>query len=453
MSFVSFTKKHLTKLPFPVGAALAKVPYSYRPAVGAVYRKTARDIEFLEHASEEVIRNFIFKRVRAVADHAYRNVPFYKQFYKAHNVNPARFQKFDDLQELPIITKSDLQSVELEERSFASSSRILANTGGSSGIPLEFYVEPSFVGHEWAHVHRVWSKVGYKPSCLKIAIGGRADVSGVLNYDAARHHISVNIYLDWGTIADALLVELKKRTARYIHAYPSATFDFVSWLEDQNHPLLNTLRNQVDGLLLVSEYPSPIPRQHAESLLQCRSVAFYGHTERSVMAYERRSADCYDVLHSYGYAEALPSPDGHRLLATGYYGFASPLIRYDTGDFIMPQHSADRRLLHSFEISNGRSGEFILDRENNKVFLTALIFGRHHELFNYSAQLQVFQPEPGKAVILWKPRDVKLPCDPADLFDASNVKVRFDFRVVQDAVKTMTGKTPLLIKQLPPGGE
>lgn len=66
--------------------------------------------------------------------------------------------------------------------------------GGSSGEPLEFYVEPNSVGHEWAHMHSIWAQVGFKQSHLRIVFGGRSNVKNVVQYDLARHQINVDLY-------------------------------------------------------------------------------------------------------------------------------------------------------------------------------------------------------------------------------------------------------------------
>src|SRR5690606_33596347 len=143
-----------------------------------------------------------------------------------------------------------------------------------------------------------------------------------------------------------------------------------------------------------SELPSPLLRETVEKLLGCSSVSWYGHTERAILAYEKEGSATYYPFFTYGFAEAL---DEGRLVCTSYYNRASPLIRYDTGDRVDPV--VNDGLLDKFKISNGREGDFIIDKLGNKIFLTGLIFGRHHELFESARHIQIYQPATGIAEV------------------------------------------------------
>lgn len=444
MSFLTFVKNHLIHIPYPIGNIIAKIPYHYRPGISKIYLKRKKDILLVENLSLQERKNFIFQRVKNIAEHAYKNIPFYKEIYDKHDVNPIKFNNFSDIKDLPIITKNDLQQVELEYRSFYAKGRSLVNTGGSSGNTLEFYIEPSSIGHEWAHMHTIWEKLNFSQDKLKIVFGGRSDVNNIITYDSARHQINVDIYAGWRKIADHLLIEFEKYSPQYLHGYPSAIFDFIIWLSDNTHPLLKKLQKNIRGIFLGSEFPHPQPRQEIEKILGCKTISWYGHTERAILAYEKNKKCQYYPFLSYGFAESVPDSLGQRLISTSYYNFASPLIRYDTGDYIQP--TIKDNLLESFIIEKGRNGEFILDKNHNKVFLTALIFGRHHEIFNYAKNIQIQQVEPGKATVLITLRD-NIPFFQAEhLFDNSNVEIAFQFLIVPEPYRTQSGKIPLLVK-------
>src|SRR5690606_3399393 len=139
----------------------------------------------------------------------------------------------------------------------------------------------------WAHMHHIWSALGFKQHDLKVVFGGRADVRDVAQYDSARHQVNVDLYKGWPIIADKLIGVFKKYSPSYLHGYPSSIFDFVIWLDSNKHPLLDVLRQSIKGMFLGSELPAPPLREEVERLLNCRSVSWYGHTERSILAYEK----------------------------------------------------------------------------------------------------------------------------------------------------------------------
>src|SRR5690606_5141935 len=122
-------KKNLTKLPFSVGNVVAQIPYEFRPGLSHIYRKRKAEIRELSKTDIESKKNFVFSRVKAIATFAYENVPFYQKLYVTSQVDPRRFRVFSDLKELPIISKSDLQACDLEERSTQAPTRSIVNTG------------------------------------------------------------------------------------------------------------------------------------------------------------------------------------------------------------------------------------------------------------------------------------------------------------------------------------
>lgn len=76
-----------------------------------------------------------------------------------------------------------------------------------------------------------------------------------------------------------------------------------------------------------------------------------------------------------------------------------PLIRYDTGDLVEATKRTEGGLVTEFAIKEGRSGDFIEDRNGKKIPLTGLIFGRHHKAFDSADYIQIGQSEPGKATL------------------------------------------------------
>lgn len=444
MSFLLFAKNKLGRLPYPLGWTVAQLPFSYRPGMAGVYNSRSRDIATIQQMPASQRQEFVFSKVRSIASWAYNNVPFYADLYVAQGVDPTKFRYFEDIFTLPVVTKQALQEVPLEYRSANLNKKSLENTGGSSGQPLNFYIEPDSIPHEWAHMHSIWRQIGYKSSNLKIAFAGRSTIKNVLDYDAVRHHYAADIYAGWDAVADKLLALPFGVRPEFFHGYPSAIFDFVHWLDANDHPLLRSLRGQIRGLMLGSEYPVPEARARTEQLLGCSSVSWYGHTERSILAREVGEKSVYHPFLSYGFVESVAGDGGHHLVGTSYYNRASPFIRYDTGDLV--ESEVMNGIVDSFKVVKGRSGDFIIDKSGDKVFLTGLIFGRHHKIFDYSRFLQVSQDVPGEARILIVPNGQGGE-DWQALFDGSNLKLDLSFCELSEPIRTQSGKVPLLISK------
>src|SRR5688572_26034045 len=49
------------------------------------------------------------KRLKAILEHSYQNVPFYKQRFRECNFNPSNFRHFEDLYKIPPLTKAEVK--------------------------------------------------------------------------------------------------------------------------------------------------------------------------------------------------------------------------------------------------------------------------------------------------------------------------------------------------------
>jgi phenylacetate-CoA ligase len=216
-------------------------------------------------------------------------------------------------------------------------------------------------------------------------------------------------------------------------------------------PDLHVILSQtIKAVFLNSEFPHPHFRNTIEAVFGAITLSWYGHTERCVLAHEKKERFLYFPMQSYGWVEGLTDTNGKsQLIGSSYYNFSSPFIRYNTGDLIENCHFGKAGILRTFTINDGRSGEFILDKNHNRIPLTGLIFGRHHVLFDFTSFVQVKQLKPGFAIILYVCRaGKKLPWNRlvCDLFDCTNVNIEFDFQEIQEPVMTNSGKLNILIK-------
>ena len=133
------------------------------------------------------------------------------------------------------------------------------------------------------------------------------------------------------------------------------------------------------------------------------------------------------------------------IVTTTYDNFASPLIQYDTED-IVSDCLYNKGLLTDIQISGGRCGEYIVDKDGRKLSLTGVIFGNHHKLFDYCSQIQIAQPSEGKAIVYYVPK-CNLPLDfkPEDYFERENINLDFVFEEINSPIKTKIGKILLKV--------
>lgn len=390
-------------------------------------------------------------RVKHEVQRAVATVPFYNDLYTRAGFDPRKLRGFDDVQSIPVVTKAQLMACPLEQRSRPTRGSALRNTGGSSGATLHFRVDADSFAREYAHMHVIWESLGYRPACLKLALRGGHLGGAPWKYHPRQNEIALNMYHSWAETCDTLRRELHRERFRYLHGYPSLIADFARHLETHDTDIRDALRESLRGIFLSSEFPSPPHRELIERVFGAPSVSWYGHGEKAILAWEQASRYEYVPFITYGHAEAIPDGEGsHRLIGTAFGNRSHPFIRYDTGDRVEPV--GDPRCPRAFRISHGRASEYIADRAGHSISLTALIFGRHHEIFNRARHLQVYQPAPGRVWILatLSPED-RRPVDWSRAFDSSHVSAVFAFGRLDEAVRLPNGKTPLLLKAPPAG--
>lgn len=429
------------RIPQPVGAALARVPYGWR--LGREYGR-ARALALDEAARDDgEVRARTFARVRRIAEFAWNNVPFHRRFWSERGFDIASLRSFDDIDRIPVATKDDLRAEPLAGRSAPAPGRMLVNTGGTSGQPLEFFLDRDAFAREWAHMHLIWERLGYRTTDAKLTFRGKNLGADPIRYNAVHNEYLVNAYAPMERQL-AAVAEVAARI-RFLHGYPSSIGEFARRAAAERPDIVERLRAGLKGVLFGSEFPAPIHRKPVEDIFGAPTLSWYGHSEMAVLAFEVEPFE-YVPFSTYGHCEALPAGNGEwRLVGTSYGNVASPFVRYDTGDLVAPR--VENGLVKSFRVASGRTGDFVVDAAGTRVSLTALVFGRHHGMFGRMQSIQVRQKAPGEATFVVVPLPGERPSREqlAAGFDLSNVALAIDFEVRDAPWRTPAGKAPLKI--------
>ncbi len=432
------------RIPYPLARLLVWVPFPFR--LGRQYSIARKQIDQFDSASSTDQEVWILDRLREIVGFAYAKTTFYRHWYDRHHFSPDRLRSLAHFQDVPLVTKQDLRSFALEQRSGAMHGALRLNTGGTSGEPLDFYVDSNAFAREWAHMHCIWEAGGYRQRDLKLTLRGKHLGRTAIRYNVVHNEYVANAYIRPGELAEALHRLPRSRRIRWFHGYPSLVAEFAGILQGQHPELLARLRRDIKGVLLGSEYPAPHYRQVIEDVLTPNVVAWYGHSEMAVLAREQ-ARDLYAPLQTYGYCEAIADDAGQqKLVGTSYWNRASPFIRYDTGDLV--RADPNEPLLRRFQMAEGRIGDFVECADGTRIALTALIFGRHHPAFEMIDHVQVRQDQPGAITVVVVPKANFV--NQLDLvtagFHVRDVGLSIHFEFVPEPIRTARGKTPLLIR-------
>ena len=82
------------------------------------------------------------KRLREITNHAYNNVPLYKEKFDAQGIKPEHIRSLEDVQKLPFTTKQEVRDG-IPDRSMARGSDlgdcVRVSTSGTSGGPMAVF--------------------------------------------------------------------------------------------------------------------------------------------------------------------------------------------------------------------------------------------------------------------------------------------------------------------------
>jgi phenylacetate-CoA ligase len=444
MAFILHAKRIAERIPPGIGQPLSLIPFSAR--LGPEYARSRAEILRWEQGGGKNDRALL-ERLSDLVCFARQRVPFYGDIYARNGFSLGRIRDWAEWASIPIVGKADMQGVPLPARSARGRKGLSANTGGTSGQPLDFMLDSRAFAREWAHMHFLWEAHGYRRWHLKLTFRGKHfDRAKVIAYNAVHNELVVNANSPMREVVAAVMAASQASAIRWLHGYPSLISEFALACEEVAPRELPRFRARLFGALLGSEYPAPSYRSAIERVLTTNVVSWYGHSEMAVLARET-ARDVYVSFPTYGYAEAVEMQDGsHHLVCTSLHNRTHPFIRYDTGDVIEPISLSGGAL--SFRVSQGRVGDFIVDKQGNRHSLTAVIFGRHHPAFALLRHVQVRDEGNGRMTLVVTPLDSGVNGERLlQGFDLSDLDIDWQIQVIQEPVRTATGKIRL---KLPP---
>ncbi len=397
-----------------------------------------------------------------------------KQFeYLASTVNAARksvsaYSKYNELmnthdfEELPVISKDTLTHNKNDYINYRLAAKgIKANTGGSSGTPMEFLIQSGVTRvKEKAHFDWYWGQFGYIPGEPILMVRGAPLAEGALfERQSIGNKLSVSCYAVNEENVKAVIKEILAFKPKYIHAYPSSLRILVNYVG--NSKKLDSI--DIQAIFLGSEYLFAEDRIYFEEFFGARVVNWYGHSECLIHGGNCRFSNEYHFYPSYGYIELLddrnqvinkPNIVG-RIVATGFDNEVMPLIRYDTGDLGMLSEIEECEcgfIGTSLKSIEGRGKDIILLSDGSKVSLTAFIFGQHFEEFSKITELQIQQDRIGEILVRLVQSESFSSLDEQTLEDkmqnSVSGKIAIEFEYVQQIEKTHRGKHRFLVQNI-----
>lgn len=435
------------------GYAYRALPASLR--YGSHHSRFCEEARDVEQWSADQIRQYQIGALRESL-RAAQNAEFYSKRFKDAGVDPSAFESLDQLKAYPYLTKGDL----LENREsmvnpeFGASQRLYLTTGGSSGVPVGFYLHRGVSRpKEQAYLDAQWSRRGYSPGDRVAVIRGGVTSSrsdGRISYfDATRNWLVLSSYHLTADRLPEYVARLNAFAPQHLHAYPSAALMLAKGMKEMGLCFSFQLRSLLCGSEKLTVQDQVFLEQHFEA----RLFHWYGHSERVVLAGQGRTSNHLYFWPTYGYAE-LGEPDAQGLcevIGTSFHNLVMPLIRYRTGDYVRLPERLDAELPGlEVEAVVGREYEFLVSATGRRISLTAI--NMHDGIFDGLLAVQFRQAKVGEVDFCYQPGGKWDERSVGAIRSGLLKKLGDDFSVhmvkVSEVEKTLTGKHKWLITSL-----
>jgi phenylacetate-CoA ligase len=129
------------------------------------YATHLEQFERTQFLPRSAIEDLQVLRLQKLLLHAFENCPFYQERMRQCGFDPGRLSSLEQVGAIPVLTKREIQDHgdDLVARNYPASARVRNHTGGSTGCPLQFYVDIERFDSRLASTirHNRWA--GYRP--------------------------------------------------------------------------------------------------------------------------------------------------------------------------------------------------------------------------------------------------------------------------------------------------
>jgi phenylacetate-CoA ligase len=366
-----------------------------------------------------------------------------------------------DIASWPLLTKAEVRAA---PKAFAVGSQLFtikANTGGTSGAPLDIVRSLRSVVFEQVCIDRMMQKVGIEARSARCAVLRTESIKDPNDFKPPYwiHAGGGNRLVLSSTHLSAATIE---HYARAIDEFaPECLLGYPTSLEALCFLLQRAKRRvNIPAVLCSSEVLHPRVWHAAREVLRCNLLDYYGQAERVAFAYATAQGE-YRFLPGYAHVEFEPAgtEGAHKLyeiIGTPLWNRSMALIRYRTGDLIrVPAAWGERELeelsfgMRTFTGVLGRDSDILVTPDGVKV---TGISHFQRDVANI-VRIQVIQESASRVVILVLPMEEYTDRDRDRLMHNAREKLprnmHVEIRSVTALERTARGKTPFVIHRPP----
>lgn len=281
-------------------------------------------------------------KLRKIINYAYHNVPFYKKHLKKANIHPEDIKGVRDLNKIPIITKEDIRNNfpdNILSQKIDLKRCWIWNTSGSTGIPLKIAFDEktddftnaiilrSYIGNG-LHFFDRWCVVGFPEY--------EEHQNNFFNMNRKIPYFHPEYISVFSSIEEKINL-LKKYNPRVLDCCTTDLLLIAKYIKEKDVHGINPEVITCNG-----EFLEDYTRKYIDDVFGKRVSDVYGCFELRRTAWECPCHEGYHididsiVMQFIKDGEEVAAGEEGKIVYTGLYNYAMPIIRYDIGDWGIP---------------------------------------------------------------------------------------------------------------------
>jgi len=349
-----------------------------------------KDLEKRQWFPEQKLRTIQWLMLKKLLEHVYNNVPYYRQKFIGLGVQPSDIKTPADFQQLPLLTKADIQEHENELAAIDHLGRLKVKswTGGSTGQPLRFAYSRYSYEMRRAGAIRCDRWTGWNIGETVLNIWGlpiklpKGPLRRFKDYVYNRTYgdIVVNSYNFTEKTLEKCLKSLNRHKPGLIIAYATPMSHLAQFVSERKCNI-----HKPKAIITTAEMLYPEQRELIESVFECKIFNRYGSREVSLIAAECEKHNGLhlniDNLYIEFIRDGKPVKVGEvgDVIVTDLNNYGMPFIRYKIGDIGVPSDEKctcgrgfplmERVLGRSLDMVVTSSGKYISGLAFNTILL------------------------------------------------------------------------------------
>lgn len=293
-------------------------------------------LEKIHAIPEEKYADYVEGKKQEILDFHLQHNSFYKNLLKGKKI-----EKWEDL---PILTKADLQQplADRLSKGYTPKNVYVNKTSGSSGHPFVFAKDKFCHALTWSVIFNRfgWFDLDFNSSFQARFYGIPLDKIGyykerLKDKMATRYRFPIFNLND--EKLESFLAEFYKKKFDYINGYTSSVELFAKYLQKKNI-ILKDICPTLKVCIVTSEMLFPATKTFLEQQFEVPVVNEYGASELDLLAFQNPNDKWVlntetlfiEIVDAHG--KALPLGEEGKIIVTSLYNNAHPFIRYDLGD-------------------------------------------------------------------------------------------------------------------------